>query len=58
MIMTKQSVKLTDKEIKKIIYYLKECYEEINEDLIEENNYIFLPAIEFHRDEQGEWIPI
>lgn len=49
---------LTDAQMNKILYYLKQCYEEINEkDFIVEDNFIFLPNIEFFRNKEGQWIP-
>lgn len=50
-------MKLTDEQMKHILYYMEKCYEVAKEtDFIEEENYIFFPNIEFIRNDEGDWI--
>ena len=48
---------MEDKKILKIINWLKEINAFEGEELIIEDNYIFIPPVELIRDKTGKWIP-
>lgn len=46
---------MNDKNLQELLYLIKK-FNLVSNDLIEEDNFTFIPAIELIRDKNGEWI--
>ena len=49
---------LTTEQMNKILEHIKEYYNLFYDEPIIEENYVFLPELEFRRDKNGNWTPV